>query len=252
MNKFLLSAFILLAGGLCVLAQPRMGQRVISGRVMDINTKKPLENVNIVNMTTYKGTVTNSDGFFSIENSVGDSLYISIMGYGSTTIPVTTGMINREYLPIYLSPQTYNLDEVIVRQHYLTGLLEVDARSVSPMYYDYLVKVEGTKQTSEVRTTPRKATPFSPVEFVSSFFSKDKKLERLKKEDAVNEMLKKKYDREFLTQALGLTREELEELLLYCNQDPKWVIKASDLEILDALNKCKQDMEKKQAQESGE
>lgn len=224
--------------------------QLFKGRVIDVQTQKPIEGTHIVNMTSFHGTTSNSSGFFTIEAAPGDSLYISNIAYATEGVAVTAAMFKREYTNIYMVSKAYELGEVTIRSHYLTGLLDVDVRSLDPVFTYKVLEIEGLKTSENLRQTPARVTPFSPVEFVSKFFSKDRKLERLKKEDSVNDMLALKYDREFLTKAFGITREELEDLLLYCNQDPKWVIKASDLEILDALSKCYESWNQEKAEAS--
>ena len=64
-------------------------------------------------------------------------------------------------------------------------------------------------------------------------------------EDKVASMLAERYDRDFLKKSLGLTQEEIDELLIFCRQDPKWVLHASDLDLLQALMKCKEEMDAK-------
>ena len=44
-----------------------------------------------------------------------------------------------------------------------------------------------------------------------------------------------------------LTEEQIDELLIYCQQDPKWVLHASDLELLQVLMKCKEELDAKNA-----
>ena len=46
---------------------------------------------------------------------------------------------------------------------------------------------------------------------------------------------------------LPITQEQIDELLIYCQQDPKWVLHASDLELLQVLMKCKEELDAKNA-----
>lgn len=102
----------------------------VKGRVIDLYTRKPLENVHVINMTTFFGTTTDENGFFRIEAAQNDSLYISSVGYKNTNVVVSPNMLKREYTPFYISPTVYDLDEVVIRSNHLTGILEVDIRSL--------------------------------------------------------------------------------------------------------------------------
>ena len=218
----------------------------VKGRVIDLYTRKPLENVHVINMTTFFGTTTDENGFFRIEAAQNDSLYISSVGYKNTNVVVSPNMLKREYTPFYISPTVYDLDEVVIRSNHLTCILEVDIRSLDPVFESKAVKLANIKTSENIDlSAAKRLNPLNPVEFINSFFSQDKKLRKMKEENEVANMLAERYDRDFLRNALGMTQEELEELLLYCQQDPKWVLKASDLDLINALIKCKQDMDEK-------
>ena len=100
------------------------------------------------------------------------------------------------------------------------------------------------------KTAARRLNPMNPVEFVNHFFSNDRKIKKMMEEDKVASMLAERYDRDFLKKSLGLTQEQIDELLIYCQQDPKWVLHASDLELLQVLIKCKEEMDAKKAKET--
>ena len=200
----------------------------------------------MINLTTFFGTTTDEKVFFRIEAAQNDSLYISSVGYKNTNVVVSPNMLKREYTPFYISPTVYDLDEVVIRSNHLTGILEVDIRSLDPVFESKAVKLANIKTSENIDlSAAKRLNPLNPVEFINSFFSQDKKLRKMKEENEVANMLAERYDRDFLRNALGMTQEELEELLLYCQQDPKWVLKASDLDLINALIKCKQDMDEK-------
>lgn len=221
-------------------------EQTMRGRIVDLYTKKPVESAHVVNMNTLKGANTDDNGFFYIQAALGDSLYISCVGYKNQTIYVSDNMLNRQYTSFYITPAVYELDEVVVHGNYLSGILEVDVRALDPVLSENIVSLSNLKTSSQIdKTAARRLNPLNPVEFVNHFFSNDKKIRKMMEEDKVASMLAERYDRDFLKKSLGLTQEQIDELLIYCQQDPKWVLHASDLDLLQALMKCKEEMEAK-------
>ncbi len=221
-------------------------ERTMRGRVVDLYTKKPIESAHVVNMNTLKGANSDDNGFFYLQAALGDSLYISFVGYKSQTFYVSDNMLNRQYTPFYIIPAVYELDQVVIHGNYLSGILEVDVRALDPVFSDNIVSLANLKTSEQIdKNAARRLNPFNPVEFVNHFFSNDKKIRKMMEEDKVASMLAERYDRDFLKKSLGLTQEEIDELLIFCRQDPKWVLHASDLDLLQALMKCKEEMDAK-------
>jgi iron complex outermembrane recepter protein len=60
----------------------------VSGKIKDAKTEEPIVGANIVIKGTQKGTVTDSDGNFSIEANAGDILVVTYVGYVSKEFKV--------------------------------------------------------------------------------------------------------------------------------------------------------------------
>ncbi|MDD4820644.1 MAG: carboxypeptidase-like regulatory domain-containing protein [Flavobacteriales bacterium] len=226
-------------------AQQRV--QTVRGRVVDLYTKKPMENAHIINMATLHGATTDENGFFSISAVQNDSLYISFVGYKSLNVVVSLNMFKREYTSFYVTQDNSELAEVDIRAHHLSGILEVDIKTLDPAFENKVITMYNVKKSNQIDERATKPTPLNPVEFISGFFSADKKLKKMKDENEVSKMLADRYDRDFLKKMLNLSQEEIDQLLIYCRQDPKWALKASDLDLINALLKCKEDLDAKAA-----
>lgn len=232
----------------CENTYAQLREEVIRGRIVDLYTKKPVQSVHVVNLTTLKASNTDENGFFYLAAALGDSLYISCVGYSNETVRVSENTMNREYTSFYITPAVYELGDVVVRGNHLTGILEVDVRSLDPVVSEKPVSLANLKTSDQIdKSAARRLNPFNPVEFVNYFFSNDRKIKKMIQEDEVATMLAERYDRDFLKKSLGLTQEQIDELLIYCQQDPKWVLHASDLELLQVLMKCKEELDAKNA-----
>ena len=60
----------------------------------------------------------------------------------------------------------------------------------------------------------------------------------MKKDDAVKNLLASKFDRETLGALLGVTPNEIAEILERCNYSEAFIKTANDLQIMDAINEC--------------
>lgn len=106
---FALSLFALSTG----VAQERF--ITISGTVMDNQTKKRVEAANITIPNTNIGTITNTDGHFTIKvnDSLGATqLLVSHVGYANALM--TIGKTSQNGLKIFLTPNPYSLAEVTI------------------------------------------------------------------------------------------------------------------------------------------
>lgn len=92
--------------------------RVVSGVVRDKESRKKLENVNIFLVGQNIGTVSNTDGEFSLKLAEADStsdIEISHVGYQSARLPVKAlEKTGRKEVTIWLTPVTMRLDEILV------------------------------------------------------------------------------------------------------------------------------------------
>ena len=62
---------------------------VINGKVLNDADDTPLENVNIVNLNSVRGTTSTREGDFAIRATVNDTLYFSYLGFKSIRVRVT-------------------------------------------------------------------------------------------------------------------------------------------------------------------
>lgn len=220
---------------------------ILKGQVLDVKTKFPLKSAHVLNLTMVRGTITNNYGRFAIKAKKGDEIYISYIGYESIKLLVTNDLLNDKNLKIAIHDRIIPLDEVKVKSHHLIGVLVVDAKNV-PESTPNRVHINGLPQTYETGLPkPRNynsvlAAVFSPVDFWYQKLGKKpkelKKLNKLRKDDKLREIMQQKFNREVLMQYLDMTREEINDMLKDCNYSRRFIKKASDLQIVDAILNC--------------
>ncbi len=91
------------------------------------------EGINVYNVSSQKGTVTNADGSFEIEIAENDRVQISALQYQSFTVVIDKGIVEQKRINIFMNPAINQLDEVVVRPYDLSGNINVDVKKI-PTY----------------------------------------------------------------------------------------------------------------------
>ncbi|WP_025739465.1 carboxypeptidase-like regulatory domain-containing protein [Aquimarina pacifica] len=220
---------------------------IVNGKVLNASTDKSLENVHIVNLSQVIGTITSSDGDFSIQAKVNDTLYFSYIGYKPLRARVTNDWIKYGEVRIKMTELGIALEEIVVADVQLTGYLEVDAKKI-PIYNNYRYGIAGLNSGYEGGSKQPGAVNkvlgaiFNPADFLYNMFSKRstelRKLRKMKKDDEIRNLLETKFDRATLMALLQIERMDIDEILRNCNYSIDFIKYANDLQILDAISEC--------------
>ncbi|WP_310556509.1 carboxypeptidase-like regulatory domain-containing protein [Flavobacterium sp.] len=221
-------------------------QTIISGTIVNDNNFLPLENINIVNITLVKGSISDEKGYFQIPANVNDILLFSSLGFQNIEIKVTNDWIKNGTSKIKLTEKAYALEEVIIPPYDLTGYLEVDSKLI-PDRENYFYNIAGISKRYESGESPSSfsrvmGSLFNPADMLYNFFGKNpkelKKLKELKKDDNLRNLLQTKFDRQTIYLLLGINKKELDEILERCSYSETFAQTANDLQVLDAINGC--------------
>lgn len=219
----------------------------IDGQVLSSSTDIPLQNVNILNLSNFKGATTGTTGNFEIKAAVNDTLYFSYLGYKSLKIRVSGDWIKYGDVKIKMTEIGIALEEVVVQDIELTGYLEIDAKRI-PIYSNQRYSISGLNSGYEVGNTQPGAVSrilssiFNPADFLYNIFSRKKgqlrKLRQMKEDDKVRNLLERKFDRETLSALLQIDRVDIDAILKNCSYSDNFIMSANDLQILDAISEC--------------
>ncbi|AOC93391.1 MULTISPECIES: carboxypeptidase-like regulatory domain-containing protein [Flavobacterium] len=226
--------------------QPTVPQRV-SGYVINDDSKQPLAGVNIINTNKVRGAKSDEKGYFEIDVQVNDTLHFSILGFQSLRIRVTNDWIKNKVTRIQLTEKAIALEEVVIAPFSLTGYLEIDSKLI-PTKENYRYSISGLTQGYEAGEYAPNAfgkvlgSIFNPADMLYNFFGKNgkelKKLKEMKKDDTVRTLLESKYDRETVAVLLGVSKDEIPEIMHRCNYSDSFIQTANDLQIMDAISAC--------------
>ena len=239
--------FLLFLSLSSVTAQIAERTQRVSGTVLDDTKSKPLPNVNIINLNSVRGTITDDKGVFEINVQVNDTLHISLIGFQSIRVRVTNDWIKSKITQISLTEKAIALEEVVLTPYNLTGYLQVDAKLI-PVKENYRYGISGLPYGYEAGEYSPNAfdrvlgSIFNPTDMLYNFFgNKPKELRKLKemnKDDTVRNLLASKFDRETIAIMLGVNKKDIAEILERCNYSEQFIKTANDLQVLDAINDC--------------
>jgi len=246
MRYFVVFLFIL--SSLCAYSQNQAKQETINGTIVSDITLQPVSGVNIININKVKGTITDAKGNFTIEATANDTLHVSFIGYQSIKVRVTNDWIkNATNTRIPLTERAYTLEEMVINKYNLTGYLQVDSR-LAPVKENYRYSIAGLPQGYEGGENSPNAfkrivsAVFNPADLLNNVFGKKptemKRLREMKKDDTVRNALAGKFDRETLASLLGISKEDIADILERCNYSEQFVATANDLQIMDAISGC--------------
>ena len=102
----------------------------VTATILNDSDSKPLANVNIINLNSVKGTITDEKGIFEISAQTNDTLHISLIGFQSIRVRVTNDWLKSKNTQIKLTEKAIALEEVVLTPYNLTGYLQVDAKLI--------------------------------------------------------------------------------------------------------------------------
>lgn len=220
----------------------------IQGNVFSVHTNKGMSGVHILNLNKVTGTTTDDEGNFTLRAAVNDTLYLSFLGYKSMKVRVTSDMVRFPGTKIGMTELAYALEEVVVKPYKLTGYLDIDAKNV-PVNDNKRYSISGLEMGYESRrsgsgggVTRVLSAISNPADMLyRSFTSKGqdfKKLQKMRNDNKLSDILSQRYDRETLLELLQVSRSELEDIIRSCNYSNDFIMAANDLQLLEAISSC--------------
>ncbi len=230
-------------------SQDEKGKTTVTGTIVSDITLLPVSGANIININKVKGTTTDPKGNFTIEATVNDTLHISFIGYLPIKVRVTNDWIkNATNTKIPLTERAKVLDEIVIDKYHLTGYLQVDAKLAPVDDKSYRYRIPGLPYAYEGGNNSPYAfnrivsSVLNPADLLHNVFGKKgnemRRLREMKKDDAVRNALASKFDRETLAALLGVTKEDIADILERCNYSEEFIKTANDLQIMDAISGC--------------
>ena len=82
----------------------------------------------------------------------------------------------------------------------------------------------------------------NPADLLRNLFGKKpkqfRKLQQMKEDDNIRNLLASKFDRQTLTELLQIEKMDIDDILNNCSYSNSFITTANDLQILDAISSC--------------
>lgn len=184
----------------------------------------------VLNMTTDRATITDSDGFFAISVHLNDTLVFSAVQYKRKEIVVNLSLLESKLLLIPLEEALTELDEVVVTPYNLSGDISRDLSNldIEPVvtastlglpnaYVKPITKAERELYTA---TTGGGIVPLNPI--INGISGRTKMLKnRIKRNEtyARTERVREFYVDSLYTTELKIPKEKIDDFLYFCEVD---------------------------------
>ncbi len=205
----------------------------LSGWVVDSVKKETLPGTHVVNKTTYKGTISDGDGFFEISLKLGDTLVFSSLGYQYYYFIYNDSTAPLQEVVIKMKEQNYLLEEANVVSYKLTTNKPRQMKLLKPQ----IPRSEDLRSDLEMLAGDLQAGGA----FYRMFSSKAQQLARLRSlqlEDAYRKRLEQSNNRENVMKLTGLSVDELEAFMFYCKFTAVSMHAMNDYDFLRNVQAC--------------
>ncbi len=205
----------------------------LNGWVLDGNSKETVPGVHVINKRTLKGTLTDANGYFEIDLSLGDSIIFSNIAYKYFYFIYENDSTQISDVIVAMEEQNYLLDEVSVFSYELTTNKPREIILQKP-------SIPSNDQIEDPKII--EAGLGNPAEYLYNLFGSKprqlRKLAQLRAEDAYRQKLEESNNRNAVIQLTGLNRNELEAFMFYCKYVPINMNRLNDYEFLLAVQAC--------------
>lgn len=251
-RHFVIAAILMCAAGTAT-AQLRSK---VQGLLLDAFTEAPVASAHVINFSDSLATISSAEGLFRVPANLGDSIFISCIGYGSKAMIVDEAKLLAEVVVIRMMPKQYQLAEVEVNP--FGSKAQFKERFMDLEVNDGTIDIIGVKQpTKAPRTIPitedaneiKKAKYLlNPASFIYGNLSKDAKarqeLHRLKEEDRKHDSNRFKFNEKVVNKVTGYEGDKLFEFMNFCNFSESQIHQMNDYQLTLAILSRQREFEK--------
>ena len=197
---------------------------IIYGFVVSDSISK--ENIHVINKNSQKGTITNKNGEFKIPVKKNDTLIFSAIQFEYKEHIITQMELNSKSLVIKLNTKMTTLNEIIVKNHNLSGFLknDLDHTKLKNQVDEFSLNLpnSGKAPVTEVDFINRKINYYSKGGSVNKLYGwvsgetkMLKKLRSLEKESVILSKIREMITDKYLIETLKIKKEDIPAFLEY-------------------------------------
>ena len=204
-----------------------------------------VEGINILNLSTVKGTVTNAKGEFRIAVALHDTLSVSAIHIQSTTVVIGEEQMVTKKIAINLTEKMNELATVTLRRP-LTGYIGTDANIIhtnEPITASSIglpnADLKKLSKTQRQLYTASSTSVDAIINMISGRTKMLKKRLELEKTYQLTLSLIDKFPETYFTDALKIEKYKVYSFIFFCEEDPDYqkVMKGNSMEIIDFLER---------------
>jgi hypothetical protein len=232
--RYVFSVFFVVLGSLAT------AQQLKQGLLVDAQSDEIVAQAHIQNLSQKKFTVSNFDGMFQLPMALGDSIWVSCVGYKSTGFIVGPRWMGDSIVKIELQQDSILLDEVRVA--------ELPTEST----FKRLI-LESEPEDTTLRLTgmgmvfPKEADPAQgvSVNMGSAFNKLYKKISKAEKEKAKYQQIvqnnekiaraEEMFNRDFVGQITDLQGNELTDFMSFCSFTPDYITGLTEYQLAEVI-----------------
>ena len=202
----------------------------LKARILSSADSSAIPYANIILHRTHSGTITNGEGYFSLEMLNIDSLEVTSVGYKRTILKIPSYYTGFDELTFYMDPVLYNVGEVTV---------EGEAQ-----HLDYFDHGNPTDLPPELRgdafnkKPPVIAAIVSPLSFMQYYGKREKRKRAVREDMSIMknwEMHAKNYNKEMVMKLTGLNEAYADTFMVWFNGQNVLPYTANEYQVRESI-----------------
>ena len=210
----------------------------IKGKVLYKNVN--VSSANVINNTSQQATTTDDDGEFEIEVKLNDKLIFSSVQYQIRELNITKEILQRNRIVIDVNEKVNELDQVVITPENQQKFLDLKEEEFKRFDYSF------DKSSRVTNVINEQGKLKDGINFVNLYRLISNSLKNSSEENQTNfkynpsDLLRELYDDIFFTKNLLIPSDNINEFLLYCDDNfPDRILlnKDNEFELIEFLVK---------------
>lgn len=185
---------------------------------------------NIILHRTHSGTITNGEGYFTLEMLNIDSLEVTSVGYEKTILKIPSYYTGFEVLTFYMKPVLYNVGEVTV---------EGEAQQLDYFEHGDPTDIDPTLRGDAFNKKPPViAALVSPLSFMQYYGKREKRKRQVREDMSMMrnwEMHSENYNKEMVMKLTGVNEAYADTFMIWFNGQNVLPYTASEYQVRNAI-----------------
>lgn len=213
----------------------------ITGKVIAQNSQKPIPFATVLNINKNSVSISDSLGFFHITMLEKEKLRVSAIGYETLTLGFEE--INPNEINVYfieLIPKVYQLANIDIFDarwkdfEFEFKNVKIEEDETQKRIQQWFFSIISAKELALITSSTAIGIP---IHFKTKKEKQLKKLKKIKEREYRSNIIGKKYNLSIVSQHTGLSKQEAEKFIKWCNFNSEFLYYSNDYDIVNAIKK---------------